>query len=206
MTGLIRVGCVLLFALLPLTGVAQETDGDEMTDTAVDDMMAQWMETITPGEMHERLDYFVGDWEFESTMYMMGPDGPPTAFPPGTASFEWVFDGRFLKGDVQGPMGDGTRYENISYMGYDNFRKLYTLVTIGNMATSINTASGHWVEDENLFLLYQEMNEPMTGEVGKMAIHIYRIIDDDHFVFEAADPVYGVDYNVVVRIEYTRVP
>lgn len=81
-------------------------------------------EAMQRGPQHERLAYFVGDWQFEGRAMdsPMGPGGPLS----GTDDCEW-FEGRFhvvCHGEANTPRG---RMKTGSVWGYDPLVQKYTL-------------------------------------------------------------------------------
>ena len=52
--------------------------------------------------------------------------------------------------------------------------------------------------------MYGQMDECMTGEIGKAEKVVTRILDDNHLSFEIQDLVYGETNTKKVQVDTTR--
>ncbi len=98
-----------------------------------------------PGPEHQRLHYFVGDWQTEDEQ-KPGPMGPGGKF-SGTDHNEMLGDFFVVfHHDERGPTGSG---KEIGIMGYDPRRKVYTFEHFGDdgdVGRATGTVSGDtWV-------------------------------------------------------------
>jgi len=103
-----------------------------------------------PGPEHKRLEFFVGQWNFqgEAKPSPLGPGGKIT----GTDTCEW-FTGGFAvvcRGKGTGPKGPSS---GMNVMSYDPGRKAYTFFAVSSMGDNIfvrgNVAGKVWTwEDE----------------------------------------------------------
>jgi hypothetical protein len=194
----IVVSVILFFVvLLFLSGtvIAQ----DKMPDK--DAVMKKWMEAATPGEAHQKLNDLVGSWDMATTMWMNGPDKPPT-LAKGTAELRWVLDGRFLQQETKGEFM-GMPSQGMGFNGYDNLDKKYTMFWIDNSATAMYTAEGNFDKAGKVLTMYGKMDDAISGEHDKPAVYILRLVDKDKWVFEFHDPI--LQHNTKVgEIVYTR--
>lgn len=189
---------ILTFALSSLVALAN--DKKPPTPEEMAKMMELWQKAATPGSQHAVLAQMMGNWDFTMKMYGMG-DEPMES--KGTATYEMLFDGRFLRLAVNGSMmnmpflGQGT-------MGYDNFGERYQLTWCDNMGTIQVYAEGKEGKDPNVITVTGKMDEPTTGERNKTVKYVYRVTDKDHHTFEAYDLVGTPKEFKVFDITYTR--
>ena len=171
-------------------------------DKKMDDpnAMAEWMALGQPGEPHKFLAKFNGEWK--TTMRMsMDPSQPPTeSF--GRAWFEPVLGGRFIQHKLATPMM-GMPYEGLGFLGFDNTTRMFTQSWMNSMSTDVLMSKGSINREGNQITMFGEMNEPGTGEVGKVVKFLYRFDNDDKFTFEVWEVMYGDPWKVF-EIEYNR--
>jgi hypothetical protein len=169
---------------------------------ALQKAMAVWMQLAQPSIYHERLKYFVGEWDAAMRMWTPGVDAPPQEA-RAAATYRWLMDGRWLAEEISGDMM-GMEYRGFGITGYDNFRHLYTGIWIDNMSTVMATMTGTLDASGKVLTLHGSMDEPTTGEIGKTIAYIYRIVDDRTHVFEYHDLSLGAGRSKVLEITYTR--
>jgi hypothetical protein len=100
--------------------------------------MQKMMALASPGAKHKELDRLVGTWKTTITMWM-GPGDPTHS--SGTATYEWVLGGRYLKSKQTGQFGD-MPFEGLGMDGYDNAQKHYFSVWFDNMGTGVMLLTG----------------------------------------------------------------
>lgn len=171
-------------------------------NTDPDKAMEAMMAAGTPGEPHEFLGQSIGD--FDCTMRMwMDPSAPPMEF-KASAKRYWKIEGKWVGEDFECPdmMGMGS-FTGFGITGWSNVRKQFVSTWCDSMTTSLMTMHGSISADMKTMTLIGEMDEPMTGEIGKAVMAKTRIIDDDHSRFEMYEILYGEPFKVM-EIEYTR--
>lgn len=124
-------------------------DGAAAQATEMDAATAEAMALMRPGEHHAHLDYLVGDWEYELTMWM-SPEAEPTQL-TGTASAEWVMDGRFVESTWRGEFM-GSPFVGRSLDGYNPLTGKYESVWIDNQSPIIMRWEGELRDDGVLTL------------------------------------------------------
>jgi hypothetical protein len=164
--------------------------------------MSVWMELGQPTIYHERLEFFVGDWDVVTKLWMGGP-GSPAQESTGTATYSWLMEGRWLATDFQGNMM-GMPFDGFQLTGYDNYRREYVGIWVDSMSTSLSVSSGRLDQEGTVITMYGEMDDPSLGHLGKMAKYVTRIVDENTFVFEIHDLAIGGDATKVVEMTYTR--
>ena len=161
-------------------------------------LMERYEELSTPGEAHERLEAFVGDWSTTTRVWLAGPDAPP-AESEGSSEIEWVLGGRFLQERSEGEI-EGQDVEGIGLVGFDNSQGEYESVWIDSGNTGMYRSSGAWNEERDALVLSGERRDPLSGDISRFD-YVRRVTGDDSFVFEIHDLGLGAR---VVEITYER--
>lgn len=180
--------------------VAQEAGEMQMPP----EMAEQWqayMDLQKPGEPHEEMAHWLGEWDCQVTISGMGPDVPPMTS-RGSAMFSWLHEGRWMKQEFRGEMM-GQPFNGFGISGYDNYRKQYVDMWVDSMSTSMATMRGNTMPGSDVMVMFGEMDEPMTGEIGKIVRNVITRHSDDHFTFEMQEVMYGEPFTVMT-IEYRR--
>jgi hypothetical protein len=160
--------------------------------------MAAWMEIATPGEPHEEMGWFVGDWKVISKMYMGGPE-PMTS--EGSVHYEWLLPGRHLMGTLSAPMM-GQPMTGKSIDGYDNATGEYFTVWLDNMSTGPFVARGKEVA-EGKIEYHAESFDPSFGQLIPHRCMVERT-GDDAFTFTMYMTPPGGDETKIMESSYTR--
>ena len=181
--------------------VKKEFRGADYREYSEAERMARMTVASTPNRFHERLGRHVGDWEFDMTMWM--EPGKPPMVTRGTSRISWLFEGKWVKEDVKSSMM-GMPFEGVSILGYDNFKKKYVGVWVGNMGTAFTTFEGNYGMDDRVLQMFGTMDEPMTGESDKPAKFVVREVSADEFVFEIHDLEIGESNTKVIEMKYKR--
>ena len=182
----------------PVTG----EDYSPVDPTKIDmgEMMAKYLAVGTPGKYHERLKYFIGEWELESQMMMQGMEAPPTK---GTATYSWLMEGRWLQSNMTGNLM-GRPFHFAAIMGYDNQRKQYVSARFSSLDTSMVKSTGAISRDGSEIDLYFQLDDVGTGEVGKNGRSHFRILDENSFVIDVYDLAIAGQKNQVLRFSAKR--
>jgi len=162
------------------------------------DAMKKWMDYMTPGEQHKNMAKMVGDWTYTSKMWM-DPNQPPMEA-SGTAKFEMLMDGRFLKLTVKGTMM-GMPFDGMGVTGYDNAAKVYQSSWWDNMGTTIMYLTGT-ADANGVITLKGGMMDPVSGKVLDER-QVMRAENDNKHVMEMYQTENGVE-SKVMEITYTR--
>ncbi|MGP1345288.1 MAG: DUF1579 domain-containing protein [Phycisphaerales bacterium] len=164
--------------------------------------MADYMRLNQAGKQHAFLaEHLAGEWDVAARFWMGGPDGPPMDS-KGRLSAKAILGGRFIEGTYSGEMM-GQPFQGKSYTGYDAFTKQFTQLWLDSMSTGITTANGSMSMDGTALTLFSNMNEPMTGEIGKPVRYMYEFDGTDKYVFTAWEVSYGEPFKVM-EMTYTR--
>ncbi len=192
-------GAVLASLFVPAfsAGFAQKQDDPQMDMAA---MMAQAQKYTNPGEHHELLKRYLGEWDTEMTLFMGGKTMEPTK---GTSKSEWLMEGRWLKSDFQGSMM-GMPMRIVSIMGYDNFKQSYVVTSVNSMDTIMIHQEGDMDPGGKVLLMYGTLDEYLTGEHDKMVKTVFRFLSEDEIVMEVHDLPIGEKNTKVFEIRYKR--
>ncbi len=163
--------------------------------------MQRWQDAATAGPMHELLASRVGKWK-TTTKVWMNPAGEPSVS-EGEAVIEPVLGGRFTRETSRGSMM-GMPVESIYYLGYNNVRKQFVTCSFSGFGTGITVGQGALSFDKKTLTFIAEMDEPMTGEIGKAVQCTIQLVDNDTNVMSLHEILYGQPFRVV-EITYHRV-
>ena len=153
-----------------------------------------------PGAHHKNLERFLGQWDTETRLML--PTGPT---PPekGTATYSWLMEGRWLKGESSGTMM-GMPMRTFSIMGYDNFKMSYVSTWVNSFDTAMTTAEGDMDPSGKALLSYGTLDEYLTGENDKMVKYVWRFVSPDEMVLEVHDLPIGENNTKVIEIRFKR--
>lgn len=167
---------VFLFSNQAFSGTtfAQEMSSQEK------EMMEMMMKYGTPGEHHELLKKYVGDWNVEVKSWPQPGAEPVTS--QATQKNELILNGRYLKGKFQGMMM-GQTFEGMEFIGYDLFKEKYVTVWIDNMSTSFFLSIGTLDESGKVLTETGQMPDPMTGGMQKVK-NVTTFMEDGKYRFE----------------------
>ncbi len=183
----------------------QEGGWGDMDQDAMMEMMAQ---LGTPGEEHEQLAVMVGSWD--TKMEALSAD--MAAFnSTGSATFEPVMDGRFIKQNYSGSMM-GAPMTGVGLSGYNKASKQYEGVWYDSMSTALYMVKGD--KTDTGWVYEGEETDPMSGQ--KFAFrHVIKMDGKDKFSFTMQYPPEvaaqmgvqaedGAKWADCFRISYTR--
>jgi hypothetical protein len=165
-----------------------------------DEGMAAWQQAMAPGEPHRWLAQMEGEWEITIKVFM--DPGAEAMTSTGTSTSRMILGGRFLEEELSGSLM-GMPFEGKGLFGYDNHRKQFTGSWADNMTTAILTQKGSLSPDGKTLTMFGEMDEPMTGEIGKIVKYQTTIDSPDSHTFRIQEVQYG-DPFTVVEIVYQR--
>jgi hypothetical protein len=183
------LGITMIFMI---SGFAQEPSAAQM------EMMEKLMK---PGEFHELLKQFVGEWTADVKIWM-APNTPPVVT-KGHATFKLIFDGRFLYGEFLGEFM-GAPFKGINIMGYDNGKKEFFSIWLDNSNTGVLSSTGRYDKATNKYHFLAEMYDPVSGQIMEMRDEAYFASEDEYISVTYAKPKDGKEFKNMEMI-YTRV-
>lgn len=163
-------------------------------------MMEAWEKAMTPGEMHQKLQPFVGNFDCRVRSWM-DPNKPPEDS-AGTSEAKWIFGDRFIEQTFEGSMM-GQAFNGLGYTGYDNVKKKYVGTWMDSMGTGIYINSGTVDASGKIWTFKGNMDDPLTGKAISVDQKL-TLTDNDHHTFEMwmAGPD-GKKFKTL-EIEYSR--
>ena len=157
--------------LLSFNAFAQDMDQEAM--------MKAWQTAMTLGPEHKMLANTVGKWDADISMWM-DPTQPPQ-ITKGTASYESIYDDRYIIGKYTGNMMN-MPFSGMDICGYDNVKKVFFSSWIDNMGTGVMYLEGTFDKASNTFNYTGDTVDPMGN---KMKVReVITVIDKDHSKFE----------------------
>jgi len=164
-------GLIIVLAALCFTGLAAEQDQQEM--------MKKWQAFMTPGQYHQQLAYYAGDWTYVGKSWVA--PGAPATPTSGTAMGKMILGGRYLKQKYQGNAMDMT-FEGMGITAFDNFLKAFHSVWVDSMGTGIFVSMGK-PGDGKVREETGMMDDIMTGKKVTMR-NVFTILGPDSYKME----------------------
>jgi hypothetical protein len=196
MAGAITGLNILVIQALPFMIQGQETSAQER-------MQAQMMKYGTPGKPHEFLKRFVGDWDVEITAIPPVPDAQPQKS-KGTMKSQIIFDGRFLRSEFDGMMGNAPS-KGFQINGYDLFQNVYTTIWLDSWSTSFLVLKGTLDPSGNVLTSTGEAPDPMTdGKTLEKLKTEVTFMGEGKYRFELYMAGPGGDYVKTLEMVFTR--
>lgn len=163
--------------------------------------MQACMEAGMPGKMHARLAQSAGTWDGQTTMWFM-PDSEPMKS-TCVAIITPIFDGRFVKVEIEGDMGEMGRFRGLGINGFDNTTEKFQSVWIDDHSSLIMVGTGELSSDGKALTWKYTFTDPQTKKPTFMR-EIERHINDNTMTFEMYGPdLSGKEYKMM-EIRYTR--
>ena len=166
--------------------------------------MAKMMKYATPGDHHRNLQPLAGRWRLASKFRQV-PDAPWNES-AGESSIEWILGGRFLNQRVVSPATEAfpMDFEGFGLLGYDNLAKRYLAIWTDNFFTGVMHFHGSCDASGKVITLAGEYNHPMKDGALSRERWVYRIINENKFVFEMWQPDEDGKEFLHGEITYTR--
>ena len=190
--------CVVVVALFCI--VSPLNADEPQAPASMEIMMQQMIKLGIPGEEHQMLAKFVGQWDCEVTEYPMFP-GMEKTVSKGEAEFESKMGGRVIEQEFESEF-NGMEYEGVGFLGYDKGKQVYYSTWMDNMSTQFMYAEGTYDESTNTITEKCETHCPLGEMKNKM---VTKLKSDDEFVFEMYGQLDGQpEMKKMMQIVYTR--
>lgn len=192
--GYFAISCLLVSALLSAEEVVTTASPDQQA------MIETWMNAASPGEMHARLEVFVGSWTAISRNWMSADAVAVES--TGVSENQWILGGRFVEQRFEGTFMDQP-FTGVGYTGYDKGKKAYVGTWMDNMGTMIMSSNGILDDGGKALKFVTKINDPINGKPFEIEQKI-TITDDDHHTLEVW--MSGIDGKrfKTTEINYTR--
>jgi len=128
-----RVIFTLMFLIAVLSVSGQESAPDPQ------EMMKKWQAFMTPGQNHEQLAFYTGEWTYTGQSWM--EPGAPATPTSGTAQGKMILGGRYLKQTYQGS-AMGMTFDGVGITAFDNHLQMYHSIWIDSLGTGIFVSMG----------------------------------------------------------------
>ena len=147
----------------PPTTPAPAKPAAAKTDKAMMDPNAAWEAAAKPGPEHDKLKWFEGTWQVETTDLM----SESHVVDKGEMTCKMVMGGRFLEMDYEGKY-HGKFFHGAGYLGYSNADKHYENFWIDTAGTAMSFMSGSVDAAGKVFTFMGDMTDPMSGQKAQM--------------------------------------
>ena len=94
-------------------------------------------------------------------------------------------------------------YEGIGFVGYDNYRNMYTGSWRSNLGTNVISHTGSMAPGGKVLRSYGKMDEPMLNVIGRTVKYEMTIVNKDQHILKVYD-LHARDDYLVLDITYTR--
>lgn len=138
------------------------------------EMMEAMKRLAAPSDGHGQLEHLAGEWDTETNMWLAPGMDPITT--QGTASGDWILGGRFLAETLHGHGPDGSPYEGLSIVGYNNLAKRHEGMWISDGMTPMTQFTGTSLEDGD-GVVYAGTETDPTGQGPDREFTMERRID-----------------------------
>lgn len=167
------------------------------TDPAHDAAAARMEEMAKPGPQHAWLAGMAGKWKAVTKSWFGGPEPEVTE---GVSENKMILGGRYLENRFTGT-SMGKPFEGYGLNGFDNEKKVYTMLWTDNFSTSMMMGEGT-VDAAGKELV---MQTTMAGPDGKvMPIRLVtKVVDPKTHVFSMYGPMEGKEA-LFMEITYTK--
>ena len=177
-----------------------------------DARMKLYQKYALPGPFHDKMEFFEGEWDVTTKIWMEGPDAPP-ALSTATVSHKFMFGDRFLQTTMRGTInleinGEvmAIPTEAIGYLGYDNFKEKYVSVWIDSYNTGIHYAEGNVDETGKIFTYFATMDVWEENARDRPYKMVDRIVDDNTIVSEVHDLIVQGETRIFEMVSKRRLP
>ena len=196
--------CLLLVVTVSWSGIARSQESSAPSAEEMEAMMAEMMQYATPAEHHGHIKCLEGSWDF-TMRFHMAPDAPWEEN-TGHSEHKWVLGGRFLQQTISSPPSKSipVEFEGLGMLGYDNFAGEYVQLWMDNFMTGVVMLKGDCSENGKQITVTGKLTKPM-GEGQTIDVRwVYKIENDDEFVFEMWEPDAEGEMYLHGQIAYKR--
>ena len=146
-----------------------------------------WQNDMTPGEGHKVLEKINGSWN-EDISISIDSDLPATKN-TATAEAKMILNGLYQQIEHKGSINE-MPYEAMSLMGFDNAKKLYTLIWADNLGSDMMQLTGRWDEITESINFEGSFPDPFLG--NKIGVRIIMHFSDGNApVIEMYETIYN---------------
>ncbi len=157
---------------------------------AQDEQMKIWMDYMTPGEVHQSMASFAGDWKTVNKMWMALDTEPVES--EGECKMEMLLGGRYLKSTYTGSYM-GMPFEGFSLEAYDKATNQFYYTWVDNFGTGMMTMKGTYDNTTKSVTYTGMMVDPLqkkevpvkqivnVGDPNKIIMEMYTVVEGKEF-------------------------
>ena len=184
-----HLGVLGIVALSVAVGLGLALAAHHEEKQEMDPAMEVWMQAGTPGEHHEHLAAFAGEWQVEGKMWMEpGSDPMPIS---GVMKAKMILGGRYLMTKYSSEFM-GQPFEGIGFDGYDNIKGKYVGTWMDTMSTMMPTFHGKCEDGGKTRTMKGTIEEPGTGKIWK-GKSVAKWVDENTYKMESWRSTEGVE-------------
>lgn len=171
--------------------------------------MEAWLATTKVGPQHEYLKQAVGTFDMTLRTFW----GPEPIVTKGKSVRTLEMDGRYVldRAEFEMMMPDPAnmaemktrKISGLGITGYDNVRKQYWSIWLDSMGSAPMVMRGSLDQTGKVMSMFGQMDEPMTGEIGKTVKSVSTMPSPTSEKFEMWEVQYGDPFKVF-EIEYSK--
>ena len=186
-----------VFAVALVTALAGWFTGTSVAEDKPSeaDMMAKMKADGMPSAMHKHMEFMVGDWTTEMTMWMQAGESKSK----GTSTVKWALGGRYLDISYAGPFMGG-EFKGRGYMGHNNPKKQFEMIWVDNFSSGMDFKTGSCSEDGKVITLSGFWDGPMGKLPTRM---VYKAGDGNTWTMTSFTKM-GDQEHKDMEIVYTR--
>ena len=188
-------------ALAVAAAAANAEDGKQPAMSKDQQAMMEAMQKA--GEVrpeHKQLEYFVGDWDATTSMFM-DPKAPPQKS-EGKAHNETMFGGRYLRMKFDGSF-EGQPFSGEGYFGFDNIKGKYFNTWADSMTTGFWLAEGKYDAATKSYTFHGSTPDPVHPGKQLAVRQVVHVVDPTHYTFEWYE-THGGKEGKMMQIDYTK--
>jgi Protein of unknown function (DUF1579) len=193
---------ILVVGVLLFLGCAPRTPTDALGVKPQHLTPEEWVVLSQPGERHELLNAFVGEWDVDIVSWRDPKANPERS--KGHSSSTWILGYRYVREKFVS-LELGPRYEGLGFLGYDAGAKLFTTVWLDSLNTSIATSKGLYNPGTSTLEFRGEIYDPLLGRTKETRTFI-RVLSKDSYEVSLVDrTARGIEFQSL-QMTYRRIP
>jgi hypothetical protein len=195
--------------LLGLLLVSLVSPPQQQPPTPTPDQIKAMLAGMQPGPEHRVLSGLEGQWTFDVTYNMGGPQAKPMTA-KGTAINRLILGGRFLisEGMSDSPAGaepGGARVETVTIYGFDRRTKEYTTIALDTMGTYWVTAAGVMKPDKAIVMTGETLDDHAGSKQMRKYDMVLKVIDTDTYLTQIIFKFANMPDLKIVEVVHRRV-
>jgi hypothetical protein len=146
----------------------------------LDDKEQAFKQAGMPGEFHQKLRVFAGEWDGQAKCYEPGAPTPKESRTNMHSAM--IMGGKFLHLKVNGTMNDEP-FDGFGVIGYNNATRQYESSWIDSTSTDVCYMTGNADSQGKIFTFTGDVTDPTTNKTAK-ARQVWRSVANDKATLE----------------------